>query len=55
MDNCGDRKFRQIYLVRSGVLDYPVACGSDGIKRYEHESGLLSSSLDLGNRKPFAT
>ena len=45
---------RQICLVRSGVLDYPVACSSDGIV-YEHESGLLSSSLDLGNRKPFAT
>ena len=38
----------RICLVRSGVLDYPVACSSDGIV-YEHESGLLSSSLDLGN------
>ena len=44
---------RSVWLDQ-GVLDYPVACSSDGIV-YEHESGLLSSSLDLGNRKPFAT
>lgn len=44
---------RSVWLDQ-GVLDYPVACSSDGIV-YEHESGLLSSSLNLGNRKPFAT
>jgi|TARA_B100000282_G_C31719755_1_gene485378 hypothetical protein len=37
-----------------GVMDYPIACDSDG-NVYEHESNNIITSPNIGNSVPFAT
>jgi len=36
-----------------GVMNYPMACASDG-SVYEHEKGTLQASADIGSAVPFA-